>query len=498
MHERLDITQINNYLDVSGAFDNCFFHTYALHLLANRIPLPADLFSFHSILGERSAASVLQTKFPNADALSLFAHFAQRYRRAAGAGLPDFIVEKTLVLGFLLREWFATQMATRPASGAAMHAHVIAKFKAYRDFRAFMSADDLLTGPEGVVYSANQAFLEYFVARPKAAAELTHQEDEFEQYFIAHGGSEEQALRAYWDAQGYLHYCRQIATPNTKLALDDVAPVLRQLGQSVTVYDERTSLSQNLPGNDTLPRLRVVLNPLEAHYKLLKTEATQGLLAEYQNSFDQYKRDRAEILASSGNKQNVADSLSSLFAAAICPPGQLEQDAFTLLLNKIDSLQRLIVAYDEEQEQIRQNHITDIFAKIDTVLHHLNDKIGGVKQHHSANAVSMAVQLLARLQQARNNYYQTIILPAANMRDAANHFKKECQEAIAEAKPVLERDLSWGNYLRNLWNQLLHAVASVFVSGTKNTFFTPMRSESLLAIEQAVTDLRFDNPGQVR
>lgn len=39
-------------VDVPAAFDNCFFNSYAIYLYVNNKNLPADLFTFTSILGE--------------------------------------------------------------------------------------------------------------------------------------------------------------------------------------------------------------------------------------------------------------------------------------------------------------------------------------------------------------------------------------------------------------------------------------------------------------
>ncbi|MFI4919346.1 MAG: type IV secretion protein Dot, partial [Legionellales bacterium] len=96
--------RIKESLDVSGAFDNCFFHTYASYLLANEKSLPDDLFTFKSLLGDASYAAKLQTRFPNQESLSLFEDFARPQGQALEPVDPNFLVEKTLVLGFLLRE----------------------------------------------------------------------------------------------------------------------------------------------------------------------------------------------------------------------------------------------------------------------------------------------------------------------------------------------------------------------------------------------------------
>ncbi|EHL32411.1 hypothetical protein [Legionella drancourtii] len=54
--------KIKQALDVAAAFDNCFFHSYAMYLIANKLSLPKELFTFVSILGDESPASQLQKK----------------------------------------------------------------------------------------------------------------------------------------------------------------------------------------------------------------------------------------------------------------------------------------------------------------------------------------------------------------------------------------------------------------------------------------------------
>lgn len=161
-----DLSQrLSTAVDVSGAFDNCFFHSYAAYLLANGLPLPADLFTFDSIIpGEESPARRIQALLPTAASLDIFVE----YRRALDpASTSHCMMEKTLILGFLLREWFATKMATTPTIGETMltgEQGVVSLFKNYIEFvGAGLSGEEL--DSQTSVYAPNRAFLDYCIRR---------------------------------------------------------------------------------------------------------------------------------------------------------------------------------------------------------------------------------------------------------------------------------------------------------------------------------------------
>ena len=336
-------------LDVSGAFDNCFFHSYALHLMANKLELPQNLFTFQSISGVDSPASKLQKRFPSKDSLSLFAEHAHLHPENPVV-FPEFMVEKTLILGFLMREWFATKMLDNTTIRDDLLKTALISFNTYKEFIAFMDKDELLLGNEGVLYSANDSFLTYFSARPKAES-LSSEEIRFEKYFTVAGGDTNKALTAYWNSEGYENYCKLIATPGVKLAYVDVTPIINTFNQSLTIYNANQSITHNIDGNKDIPTMEVKLNPTEGHYYLLKTEQTTPLLNEYANSFKKYKEDRQEVLATVGNKDLAATQKSSVFVGAICPPGHLAKQPITLLLDKVDSLKAEVREHLETKKQ---------------------------------------------------------------------------------------------------------------------------------------------------
>ena len=523
--------QIKQALDVAAAFDNCFFHSYAMHLIANKLPFPKDLFTYTSIRGDKSPASQLQKRFSNQDSLSLFAEYAQRQHPGEKVGAASFVFEKTLVLGLLLREWFASEMAGNLDIRDALQAKVVLKFIAYAEFRNYLPLAELALGEEGVLYTANAAFLEYFYQRSQGGiiGKLSLQEQQFERYFTTNDENINKALIAYWDAQGYPKYCQLLATPNVKLAQSDVSPVMRLLGQPLTIYNPDASVLHVIDAPTRTPKMELVLHAADGHYCLLKAKGATATYAEYAKSYTQYKKDRGETLATAGNKLTVAHSKPSLLVGAICPTGLLEKTPFAFLVEKVDALRNFVLEFDktkddaqrhqeqeeaqrrqeqeeaqrrqeqeeaqrcqeqeeaqrrQEQEEARRTQIEQMFAKIDAALMGLNHKIGLVEQHHLHTATVKAQELLARLTTARDDYYRALTPAAADRVVASVNFKKECVTIINNAKPVLARDLGWGDYLSNLLRGLINLVTYGVTFGTVHTFFTPIKSAALEALEQ--------------
>ena len=133
-------TRITQSVDVSGAFDNCFFHCYGTYLLANKLPLPDDLFTFQSLLGGGSSAAQLQALFPNTKSLNVFDDYERLHNPDQDLPSPNHVFEKSLVLGFLMREWFATELSKDNDHRDAMRQGdrgILSTFKTYKEFRVF-------------------------------------------------------------------------------------------------------------------------------------------------------------------------------------------------------------------------------------------------------------------------------------------------------------------------------------------------------------------------
>lgn len=322
--------QVKNAVDVSGSFDNCFFHNYALYLLTNHQALPKDLFNFKSIL-EESKAEKLSRYFPNQKSLNQISLLDSAKDHAS-----NYLFEKTLVLGFLFREWFPTQLMEHLELGNEMlegEHGVFIGFQNYKEYRAVMSKEELYTSEFSVLYEANQEFLEYYYNRSLGKIDKS---SPFEEYF-AHSSSDIEAIRNYWNIEGYASYCKYMAQPQVKLSHIEIMAMMKVIDQPLTIYDRTTAAVVDEYHNlgATSPKFEVALHASEGHYFLLKTDETKEDLEEYEQSQRQYKKDRSELLSQS--KKPV----SSLLVRATCPKGHLDEEPFDALIESLSELENL-------------------------------------------------------------------------------------------------------------------------------------------------------------
>lgn len=330
-------SRVKNAVDVSGSFDNCFFHNYALYLLTNHQALPKDLFNFKSIL-EESKAEKLSRYFPNQKSLNQISLLDSSKDHAS-----NYLFEKTLILGFLFREWFPTQLMKHPELGNKMlegEHGVFTAFKNYKEYRKFMSKEELYTSEFSVLYEANQEFLEYYYNRSLGKIDKN---SAFEEYF-AHVSSDEEAIRNYWNIEGYASYCKHMAQPQVKLSHIEIMAMMKVINQPLTIYDRTTAdvVDEYRNLDTTSPKFEVALHASVGHYFLLKTNETKDDLEEYEQSQTQYKKDRSELLSQS--KKPV----SSLLVRATCPKGHLDDEPFDALIERLSELENLRKVDDKE------------------------------------------------------------------------------------------------------------------------------------------------------
>lgn len=131
---------------------------------------------------------------------------------------------------------------------------------------------------------------------------------------------------------------------------------------------------------------------------------------------------------------------------------------------------------------------------IDKILAELKDKIGTINQHKYKKAVVAATTLMDALEIERNQFAEGLEHNNNSKLVLFNQFKVGCSNAINTAKPALMNDLGWGDYLNNLLKKLVNAVTKTITFGTAHTLFTPIKSESLKAVEQSEHDLNKIKP----
>ncbi|HEM6627050.1 TPA: type IV secretion protein Dot, partial [Legionella pneumophila] len=295
---------------------------------------PDDLFHFKSIINRNSKAEQLFEFFHNPESLNLFSILDKKNDVSKPSG---YLFEKSLILGFLLREWFPTQLVNNSVVKTEMlegEKGVFNAFKNYKEYRSFMPKEELKTTEFGVLYEANEAFLEYFYNRSEST--LINKDSPFEKYFVD-SSSDEEAIKNYWDAEGYILYCQHLAKPQVKLSYIEIMTMMKVINQPITIYDRSTSsvVAEYVNPKVNLPDFEVAIDALQGHYFLLKTEETEKELEEYERSYAQYKRDRSEILAHSDKP------VSSLLVRATCPKGHLDEDPFIALIESLSEINSL-------------------------------------------------------------------------------------------------------------------------------------------------------------
>lgn len=147
---------------------------------------------------------------------------------------------------------------------------------------------------------------------------------------------------------------------------------------------------------------------------------------------------------------------------------------------------------ESQSKQHQEETINNAIKKIDDIIVGLTLKIDRVDQHQYKKAHDAANALLINLIAARDEYQKDLRENIMSQEVAGSKFKSACKEAIKDAKPVLEKDLGWGDYLTNLLKTLANAVVTVVTFGQYRGFFTYVRPESVKAVEKAEQDLELD------
>ena len=113
---------------------------------------------------------------------------------------------------------------------------------------------------------------------------------------------------------------------------------------------------------------------------------------------------------------------------------------------------------------------------INKALSGLETKIGTIDKHKYPAASTKATEMLEALKKARDAYLVS---------EDTNAYKDDCKKAIDTAMPTLEKDIGWGDYLKNLLKVVVNTVIKVATIGKYGKFFETVRSESAKAVEDA-------------
>lgn len=95
---------------------------------------------------------------------------------------------------------------------------------------------------------------------------------------------------------------------------------------------------------------------------------------------------------------------------------------------------------------------------LNELLKPLKQKTEGIPLDKSPHIRGAADTLLTALQTAIQQYATT-----PTKTDRVKAFNNACEEAINNATPILEKELGWGSFLRNLMKKLANGIAQIFV-----------------------------------
>ena len=141
----------------------------------------------------------------------------------------------------------------------------------------------------------------------------------------------------------------------------------------------------------------------------------------------------------------------------------------------------------------------DVKAEIHTTIQDCLNKVKLLEQekHINPKVLQEAQNLANTLSIAANEYLESIKDYQVDRGNAQRIFMDKCSVAIQKAKPLLEKELGWGDYLTNLLktlaNSLIHATN--FLTGSKCTLFTYATTPLVTEFEEVEENLKSNLAG---
>lgn len=150
-----------------------------------------------------------------------------------------------------------------------------------------------------------------------------------------------------------------------------------------------------------------------------------------------------------------------------------------------------------KDDELLDKKIQVALEKVDQALEELKGKIGDINQHKYDKAYEAAKILLRQLQETRDQYAIDLANPQINFKEAGLKFKEASNLVIQQAKPILEKDLGWGEYLKNLFKVIVNAIVFCVTFGASQGFFATTRAKSAEAVEKAESELELNQLGSL-
>lgn len=178
-----------------------------------------------------------------------------------------------------------------------------------------------------------------------------------------------------------------------------------------------------------------------------------------------------------------------------------KQQEQQVALKALDAAQKIAEEKAQAAKAATQKAAETILKKVDAILWDLYSKKAEIG-NHLPEARELADTLYNTLTEARDEYdYQlkngmTYDNKPISFDEAGDLFKDTCDAAIESAMPVLERDVSWGDYLKNVLKSIINALVYVATFGYKSNFFAYNKpsADKFTAVNEQLQDIDVSAP----
>ncbi|WBV71910.1 Dot/Icm T4SS effector LegC6 [Legionella pneumophila] len=212
---------------------------------------------------------------------------------------------------------------------------------------------------------------------------------------------------------------------------------------------------------------------------------TRNILINWINAPVHLKEQTEEALLGAGKTPAIVEGKGTQPKRVRFLPDLVEK----LKATSTDTEQPVTKRTDDE---LLDKKIQVALEKVDQALEELKGKIGDINQHKYDKAYEAAKILLRQLQETRDQYAIDLANPQINFKEAGLKFKEASNLVIQKAKPILEKDLGWGEYLKNLFKVIVNAIVFCVTFGASQGFFATTRAKSAEAVEKAESELELN------
>ncbi|HAT8179186.1 TPA: Dot/Icm secretion system substrate [Legionella pneumophila] len=218
---------------------------------------------------------------------------------------------------------------------------------------------------------------------------------------------------------------------------------------------------------------------------------TRNILINWISAPVHLKGQNQEVLLGAGKTPAISEGKGTQSKRVRFLPDLVKKPTVTLS----DTDQPTVNRKDEE---LLDKKIQVALETVDQALEELKSKIGNVNQHKYDKAYEAAKTLLRQLQETRDQYAVDLKNPQTNLNEAGLKFKEACKLLIQDAKPILEKDLGWGDYLKNLLKVIVNTIVFGVTFGASQGFFATTRAKSAVAVEEAENDLELNQINSIQ